>query len=253
MRIVSLAPGITETLFAIGCGDSIVGRTSYCDLPDAAKSIPVVGGFSDCGREAVAERKPDLVIGMSLHGRLFAQLHREGIRTATVEALPPRCAEEMVRSLGRITGCEAAAQTCAERLGSSIRAIQDAAPKQQPIKVCYLCDIHCPNWSACTIADAVTGLNCYNIGRGRSTAAPDEIVRDIVESKPQLLLVPDEHADDAEPVMETHPVMKEFMNSHHPEIRCFSSKRLARTGSGSAEALRALFTTIYSKEISEPC
>jgi len=61
-RIVSLAPHITEVLFAAGAGERIVGTVEYSDYPDAAKRIPRVGGFSRLDLEAVAALKPDLVI-----------------------------------------------------------------------------------------------------------------------------------------------------------------------------------------------
>jgi iron complex transport system substrate-binding protein len=46
-RIVSLAPSITETLFELGLGNHVVGRTEYCDLPEQCLSVKTVGGFSD--------------------------------------------------------------------------------------------------------------------------------------------------------------------------------------------------------------
>ncbi len=63
-RIVSLAPNITEILFAIGRGDRVVGVTKFCDYPAAVDDIPDVGGFIDPDTEAIFARKPDLVIGM---------------------------------------------------------------------------------------------------------------------------------------------------------------------------------------------
>lgn len=62
-RIVSLAPHVTETLFAAGAGDLIVGAVEYSDYPEAAKKIPRVGGFSRLDLEAVVALKPDLVVG----------------------------------------------------------------------------------------------------------------------------------------------------------------------------------------------
>lgn len=62
-RIVSLAPHVTETLFAAGAGELIVGAVEYSDYPEAAKKIPRVGGFSRLDLEAVVALKPDLVVG----------------------------------------------------------------------------------------------------------------------------------------------------------------------------------------------
>lgn len=63
MRIVSLAPGITEMLFALGLGDSVVGATDYCTYPEAAKKIERIGGFASPNMEKVLSLRPTLVIG----------------------------------------------------------------------------------------------------------------------------------------------------------------------------------------------
>lgn len=62
-RIVSLAPHMTETLFAAGAGSQIVGTVDYSDFPEAAKKIPRVGGYSRFDLERVAALKPDLIVG----------------------------------------------------------------------------------------------------------------------------------------------------------------------------------------------
>ena len=60
-RIVSLAPAITETLFAVGAGSQVVGVTRYCNFPKEADALPEVGGFADADVERIARLAPDLV------------------------------------------------------------------------------------------------------------------------------------------------------------------------------------------------
>ncbi|HYA88253.1 MAG TPA: helical backbone metal receptor, partial [Nitrospirota bacterium] len=61
-RIVSLAPSMTEILFALGLGDNIVGVTTFCDYPEEAKKKPKIGGMSNPLLEAVLSLKPDVVV-----------------------------------------------------------------------------------------------------------------------------------------------------------------------------------------------
>lgn len=61
-RVVSLAPNLTEILFALGAGDRVVGVTRYDDYPKAVESIPKVGGFLDPSLEAIMGLRPDLVV-----------------------------------------------------------------------------------------------------------------------------------------------------------------------------------------------
>jgi iron complex transport system substrate-binding protein len=104
-RIVSLAPNVTEMLFAVGASKALVGVTQYCDYPLAAKRLPKIGGFSAPDLEAVAAGKPDLVVaayGNSLEG--IAALRRLGL---PVFVTNPRGVDGILRnlqSLGLLTG-----------------------------------------------------------------------------------------------------------------------------------------------------
>ena len=62
MNIVSLSPGITETVFALGYGDRLIGRTSFCDEPPEAMSVPEVGSLTEPNVEIIAALDPDIVI-----------------------------------------------------------------------------------------------------------------------------------------------------------------------------------------------
>ncbi len=61
-RIVTLAPALTEIVFALGKGDQIVGNTRFCDFPAAAQKIPKVGGLTDFNLEVLVSLQPDLII-----------------------------------------------------------------------------------------------------------------------------------------------------------------------------------------------
>ena len=67
VRIVSLAPSITETLFALGLGDRVVGVTRFCAYPPEARTRPRVGGYFDPSYEAIVALRPDLVVILREH------------------------------------------------------------------------------------------------------------------------------------------------------------------------------------------
>jgi iron complex transport system substrate-binding protein len=64
-RIVSLAPSVTEALFALGFGQRLVGVTTYCDYPAEARKLPKIGGFMSPSLEVIIAKRPNLVIGVS--------------------------------------------------------------------------------------------------------------------------------------------------------------------------------------------
>src|SRR5262245_4629062 len=80
-RIISLAPSVTETLFALGLGNQVIGVTSYCDYPDAAKTKEKIGDTLHPDFERIIALKPDLVLitTASQLENLTGKLDRVGI------------------------------------------------------------------------------------------------------------------------------------------------------------------------------
>jgi iron complex transport system substrate-binding protein len=101
MRIVSLAPSVTETLFALGLGDRVVGDTDYCDYPPEAKSRAHVGGPVDPNLEEIAKLHPDLVLVARSINR-EATVHSLEQLGLAVYATDPRTVEQVLDSSQRL-------------------------------------------------------------------------------------------------------------------------------------------------------
>lgn len=84
-RIISLAPSITETLFAVDAGDKVVAVTDYCQYPAQVKNLPKVGGYLDPNLEQIVRLKADMVILLERQHALKKQLHRLGIVTLSID------------------------------------------------------------------------------------------------------------------------------------------------------------------------
>jgi ABC-type Fe3+-hydroxamate transport system substrate-binding protein len=121
-RIVSLLPSFTELLFAIGAGDRLVGRTTWCDYPPAALAVASVGDGIPPNVEAVAARKPDLVVlyRSGPNVAAAAQLERLGIRSVLVDLNRLEELGPVARRLGRLTGREVAAESLATAIDSIV-------------------------------------------------------------------------------------------------------------------------------------
>jgi ABC-type Fe3+-hydroxamate transport system substrate-binding protein len=119
-RIVSLLPSFTEILFAMGAGDRIVGRTTWCDYPPAALEIPSVGDGMPPNVEAVAARKPDLVVLYNSGPNVTAaqQLERIGIKTVLLDLNRLEDLGPATRKLGQLTGLEQRAESLATAMDS---------------------------------------------------------------------------------------------------------------------------------------
>ena len=83
-RIVSLAPSMTESLFAVGLGDHVVGVTRYCAFPEVVAGIEKVGGYVDPNLSAIVALDPTLVVMLEEHVETREKLDALGIRTLSV-------------------------------------------------------------------------------------------------------------------------------------------------------------------------
>lgn len=123
-RIISLAPSITETLFALGAGKRVVGVTRYCNYPPQALSKPQVGGYLDPNMEAILALRPDLVIAFSGQQRLQRRLEQLGIPTLQVHHRKVNDILESIRIIGAATGKEAEAKSLLTTLRARIERIK---------------------------------------------------------------------------------------------------------------------------------
>jgi len=132
-RIVSLLPSFTELLFAIGAGDRLVGRTAWCDYPPEALAVPNVGDGMPPNVEAVAARRPDLVVLYRSGQNVSAaeQLERLGIRTVLLDLNLLEDLGPAARRLGVLTAHRLAADSLARVMDSVVS--QPPAPSTRSL------------------------------------------------------------------------------------------------------------------------
>ncbi|TDX97895.1 cobalamin-binding protein [Thiohalophilus thiocyanatoxydans] len=137
-RIVSLAPHVTELLFSIGAGERLVGAVNYSDYPEAAESIPRVGGYNALDLERIVTLKPDLVVGWE-SGNNPADL--EKLRRFDLPLFinePRRLMDipETLRRLAVLTGTEQQAETVIADFKEKLKRLERFS-ERQPVDVFY--------------------------------------------------------------------------------------------------------------------
>jgi ABC-type Fe3+-hydroxamate transport system substrate-binding protein len=114
-RIVSLAPGITDTLFAIGAGSQVVARSDYCDYPPEVLAVPAVGTSLTPSYETISRLSPTLILGEDNAAARLTELQGIG-RTRLLPWLALSEVIESTRELGRLTGRTSQANELADRM-----------------------------------------------------------------------------------------------------------------------------------------
>jgi len=117
-RIVSMAPSITETLYALGLGDRVVGVTDFCRYPPKVKELDKVGGYYNPNYEAIVALNPDLVVLLSGDQQSVAAFNKLRIQTLVVCHNNVEGILDSFVRIGRVGGAEADA----ERMIADIRA-----------------------------------------------------------------------------------------------------------------------------------
>jgi iron complex transport system substrate-binding protein len=122
-RIVSTFPSITETLFALGAGDRVVGVSSYCRYPAAALSLPKIGTYAKPDPEKIALLRPDLVFIQTSAANLAERLDALGIKHTAVKIGSLAEVYSMIHDIGQAVGLPDKAKKLNEDIRSRLETI----------------------------------------------------------------------------------------------------------------------------------
>jgi iron complex transport system substrate-binding protein len=197
-RIVSLAPNLTEIVFALNLGDRLAGDTDYCDYPAAATQKPHVGGPVNPNLEEIAKLAPDLILATSINRReTVDSLDRLGM---SVYYIDPQSVDAMIASterLGSVLGAAksgvALAETLRARLADLDRRLTGATPRGALFVV--QTDPLISVGRSTFIADAI------RLAGGRSVVEmaspwPHMSLEEIVRLQPEFLVFAEAHGRD---------------------------------------------------------
>lgn len=138
-RIVSLAPNLTEIVYAVGAGDRLVGRTSYCDYPPQAKSVTEVGDTLHPSVERIIALKPQVVL-VSTASQLENFTRQLDEQKIAVYVTNPQSLEQVfasIEKLGALFGTGSVAANLLNDLRQRAKAVEIATASLKPVRVFY--------------------------------------------------------------------------------------------------------------------
>lgn len=138
-RVVSLAPNLTEIVFAVGGGNRLVGRTSYCDFPPEAKSVAEVGDTGTPNLERIIAVKPQVVL-VSTSSQLEVFTQQLQNQNVAVFVTDPHDLEGIFRSveqIGEMLGQKDQAAQLVQKLRERTNAVETAVKQKPPVRVFY--------------------------------------------------------------------------------------------------------------------
>lgn len=170
-KIVSLAPSMTEILFAIGAGDMLVGRTKYCTYPAEASKIKSIGTLYEPDIESILALKPELVLAAThMNADVMKMLDKANILTATQKS-PEKIDQiyTLIENLGIITGKDYTARALVSSLKGKVDRIANIAnsiPKAERKTLYYVVGTGKSEYSAGSdtfISDVLTRAGAVNV------------------------------------------------------------------------------------------
>jgi len=195
LRILSLTPNITEILFAMGLGDKVVGRSTWCTYPPEALAVPAVGDTIHLSLEKVIRLEPTIAFLVARpeavhHDATLARLEGLGIRVVPLQADRMDEMLDAIRTLGRETREEEAAQALLGRIqGDLDRVRQQVAGLSRP-RVLFVCPM-----SVGSARIMVAGRGTFVDGllnvAGAENAYPDEANWPTLSPQQVIALAPD--------------------------------------------------------------
>jgi iron complex transport system substrate-binding protein len=138
-RVISLAPHVTELLFAAGGGSHVVGVVAYSDFPEEAKKIPQIGSNREVDLERIMALKPDLIV-VWRHGsseRQIEMVRKLGIPLFHSEPQKLDDIPESVARLGQLMGTEKAANPAADALRQQLGSLRGRYASRPLVRAFY--------------------------------------------------------------------------------------------------------------------
>lgn len=138
-RIISLAPSLTELIFAAGAGDKLVGVVEYSDYPEAAKKIPIIGRHDLLDLERILELKPDLIVAWQT-GNPRASVNRLRELGLSVYIAEPKSLDSIpshIERLSALAGTEQFAKHAATSFRDELRSLSEEYSDKAPVSTFY--------------------------------------------------------------------------------------------------------------------
>lgn len=190
-RVISLAPHVTEMLFAAGGGSHVVGVVSYSDFPEEAKKIPQIGSNREVDLERIMALKPDLIV-VWRHGsseRQIDMVRKLGVPIYHSEPVKLEDIPESLARLGQLMGTEKVANPAAAELRQQLASLRSRYANRPTVRTFYqVWDKPLYTLSGKHIvSDALRLCGGENIFAKLSVTAPVVSVEGVLQENPEAI------------------------------------------------------------------
>ncbi|WP_238882204.1 ABC transporter substrate-binding protein [Clostridium sp. YIM B02551] len=245
-RVISVSPGATETIFALGSEEVLVGRSNYCDYPEKAKNIESVGEITEPNIEKITELKPDLVIaGAHFSKELVNKLEALGINVAVLYGEDSfDGAYKNIQDISKILGKEKKGQEIIDGMKKKVADVEKKISGLSRPSIYYVVGFGKSDFTA--------GGDTF-IGQIIEKAGGDNIAKDVdgwnyskeklMEKNPQVIVLSDKY--NSKEGFTTGEGYKELNAVKEGKVYEIDDNMLSRQGPRQADGLEALAKILH--------
>lgn len=211
-KIISLAPNITEMIFKLGCGDKLIGNTTYCSYPEEARKVAKVGDLLSIDYEKILSLKPELIF-VSVEGNkkeFYDKMVKLGIKVFVSNPRNFEGIKKTYRDVALILGKEKEAGIETAAWDEKIKSIAGSTKILEGKKVLYLIEIK-PIMAAGVstfLNEYIRLLNMKNVTEGVTINYPVLNREDLIRLNPDVIIYPDDGETTLESFKKSYPEWK---------------------------------------------
>ena len=188
--IVSLSPVNTEILFAVGAGDSVTGRTDYCNYPKEAEDVDSIGTYTEPNMELILSKSPDLVLASDyIDDDIRKQLEENGTAVFITSANDMDSIEKDIEAVGKLTGNEETAKEVTDSMDTEWDALSAEIDQISETKSAFvdLGSLYSAGPSS-LLDNSLKMIKVENIAADADSAWPQLSAEAIVEADPDVYI-----------------------------------------------------------------
>ncbi len=249
-RVISLAPNLTEMIYAVGAGEALVGRSSYCDYPPQALKTEPVGDMLTLNYEKVLALKPDLVVMAFAGNQLstYRKLKEIGVRAFVFQDTTVGGVFDAMEQMGTLLGKKEQAATAAAGLRHRIDSIA-ALTRQgsgEPVSTFIVIDrapLMSVTWGFIVQALEIAGGD--NIAKGGVTAYPLYSREELLRRDPEVILVPGSSPGAVQELIDLYPEWKKLRAVRNNRIYVIPPDLILRPGPRIGDGIEMLYGMLH--------
>ncbi|UOM52732.1 ABC transporter substrate-binding protein [Sphaerochaeta associata] len=251
LRIVSLSPNVTETIFALDAGELLVGRSDYCNYPETATTLPSVGTLYNPSLEMLLSLEPNLVISSAFVPEQFLDaVKKAGIDVLTLETQQDfQGTYTLIREIARRTGKDAEAELMILSMQNVVRNVVLKTQQSAKPTVYVALDFGSFDSSATKgtfLSEMVSLAGGINIADDAQNWTYSKEL--LMSHDPQVILLSPRWGETGEQTLKEFTTTKPYADLSGT-IRIFDADLISRQGPRSAQALEELYNLIHQEQM----